>query len=162
MKQRFENFRSSLMDTIANKAREYAQANFDVAEYDGDNIVVVSSDVAHDYMPGYSDVTISAMGMRDVEPCNVALFIEFGTGVVYPDDHPEAEENDMIRGEYGAKYGRNEDGWTYIGNPGTNGTINKDGSVHTFGNPANMCMYRARETMRDEIVEEIQRRWHEL
>ena len=39
---------------------------------------------------------------------SATLFIEFGTGVKYPDNHPEAAEHGMIRGGYGYRLGRLE------------------------------------------------------
>ena len=72
------------------------------------------------------------------------LFIEFGTGVVYPDNHPEAADLGMRRGEYGAGHGK-QPSWGYYGDPGTNGKVHAkdDGTtvVITQGNPANMSMY---------------------
>ena len=72
------------------------------------------------------------------------LFIEFGTGVTYPDNHPEAAEHGMRRGEYGAGHGK-QSSWGYYGDPGTNGEVrtkaNGKSVVITHGNPANMSMY---------------------
>lgn len=65
-------------------------------------------------------------------------------GVTYPDNHPEAAEQGMRRGEYGAGHGK-QPSWGYYGEPGTNGVVHtkKDGKevVITQGNPANMSMY---------------------
>ena len=84
---------------------------------------------------------------------NATLFIEFGTGVAFPDDHPEAAENGMIRGGYGKHQGLNPDGWRYRGNPGTHGVVERNGKVHTYGNPANMSMYQAMRDVEREFTE---------
>lgn len=64
--------------------------------------------------------------------------------MTYPDNHPEAAEQGMRRGEYGAGHGK-QPSWGYYGEPGTNGVVHtkKDGKevVITQGNPANMSMY---------------------
>ncbi len=58
------------------------------------------------------------------------LFIEFGAGVTYPDNHPQAAELGMKRGEYGKGHGK-QSSWGYYGDPGTNGVVKtkKDGST---------------------------------
>ena len=89
------------------------------------------------------------------------LFIEFGTGIKYSDAHPEAAKNGMTRGGYGYKLGRLEKGWRYSGDPGTNGEVITEGKhageIHTYGNPANMCMYLTVREL-EERFEEIARR----
>ena len=89
------------------------------------------------------------------------LFIEFGTGVTYPDNHPQAAELGMKRGEYGKGHGK-QSSWGYYGDPGTNGVVKmkKDGStvVITHGNPANMPMYetvKELEAMLPDLVKEV-------
>ena len=83
------------------------------------------------------------------------LFIEFGTGVTYPDDHPEAEELGMKRGEYGQGHGK-QHSWGYYGDPGTNGVLKekKNGGfvVITHGNPANMPMYETVKELQDQLT----------
>lgn len=84
------------------------------------------------------------------------LFIEFGTGVTYPDDHPEAGELGMKRGEYGQGHGKQQS-WGYYGEPGTNGVLKekKNGGfvVITHGNPANMPMYETVKELQDRLTE---------
>ena len=75
-----------------------------------------------------------------------AAFIEFGTGVYYPDDHPKAAEFGAVRGGYGKHQGLNPP-WIYVGDPGSNGVVihtrKRDGQpvVLTMGNPANRVVY---------------------
>lgn len=123
---------SVLLDRLAQEGLSVASANFAKAAYDGTNDVSVS-------------VEQRRAGVRAVVAVGASvLFIEFGTGVTYPDNHPEAAEHGMRRGEYGVGHGK-QPSWGYYGEPGTNGVIHtkKDGKevVITQGNPANMSMY---------------------
>ena len=85
------------------------------------------------------------------------LFIEFGTGVTYPDDHPEKDVRPKGRGQYGYGLGKLKKGWRYKGEPGTNGERIKEGKhageIHTYGNPANMPMYEARKFVQEQFAE---------
>lgn len=128
---------------------EIARAKFESAVYDGTNDVSVSVEERSD-----TKIAVMAVG-------GATLFIEFGTGIKYSDPHPEAAENGMTRGEYGYKLGRMEKGWRYSGDPGTNGEVIAEGKhageIHTYGNPANMCMYLTVREL-EERFEEIARR----
>ena len=121
-----------------------ASACFDDAAYDGTNDVVVSAEYR-----GENARAIVAVG-------KAVLFIEFGTGVTYPDNHPEAEELGMKRGEYGQGHGK-QHSWGYYGEPGTNGVRKekKNGGfvVITHGNPANMPMYETVKELQDRLTE---------
>jgi hypothetical protein len=128
---------------------EIASVKFANAQYDGTNDVSCQVEDR-----GQNKIAVMAIG-------GATLFIEFGTGVRYPDTHPEAAENGMVRGEYGYKLGRLANGWRYSGDPGTNGEIITEGKhagmVHTYGNPANMSMYLTVRELEDKF-EEIARR----
>ena len=135
---------------LGDEGVEVAKVRFQSAEYDGTNDVSVNVEDR-----GENKVAVVAAG-------GAVLFIEFGSGVVYPDNHPEAAENGMIRGEYGHKLGRRESGWRYKGDPGTHGEVITEGKhageVHTYGNPANMCMYltaRELEQRFEEIAKKV-------
>lgn len=121
-----------LLDRLVEEGYQIASAKFAQAVYDGTNDVSVSTENR-----GANTRAIVAVGSS-------VLFIEFGTGVVYPDDHPEADDLGMKRGEYGKGHGK-QTSWGYYGEPGTNGELRekKNGSmvVITHGNPANMAMY---------------------
>lgn len=123
---------SLLLDRLSQWGFEIASANFAKAVYDGTNDVSVSVE-----QRGANARAVVAIGSS-------VLFIEFGTGVVYPDNHPEAADLGMRRGEYGAGHGK-QPSWGYYGDPGTNGKVHAkdDGTtvVITQGNPANMSMY---------------------
>lgn len=138
-----------LLDRLAQAGFEVASARFAKAVYDGTNDASVSMETRSE-------------GVRAVVAVGASvLFIEFGTGVTYPDNHPQAAELGMKRGEYGQGHGK-QSSWGYYGDPGTNGVVKmkKDGStvVITHGNPANMPMYetvKELEAMLPDLVKEV-------
>ena len=138
-----------LLDRLAQAGFEVASARFAKAAYDGTNDASVSLEMRSE-------------GVRAVVAVGASvLFIEFGTGVTYPDNHPQAAELGMKRGEYGKGHGK-QSSWGYYGDPGTNGVVKmkKDGStvVITHGNPANMPMYetvKELEAMLPDLVKEV-------
>ena len=138
-----------LLDRLAQAGFEVASARFAKAAYDGTNDASVSLETRSE-------------GVRAVVAVGASvLFIEFGTGVTYPDNHPQAAELGMKRGEYGQGHGK-QSPWGYYGDPGTNGVVKtkKDGStvVITHGNPANMPMYetvKELEAMLPDLVKEV-------
>ena len=138
-----------LLDRLAQAGVEVASARFAKAAYDGTNDASVSMETRSE-------------GVRAVVAVGASvLFIEFGTGVTYPDNHPQAAELGMKRGEYGQGHGK-QSSWGYYGDPGTNGVVKmkKNGStvVITHGNPANMPMYetvKELEAMLPELVKEV-------
>lgn len=138
-----------LLDRLAQAGVEVASASFAKAAYDGTNDASVSLEPRGD-------------GVRAVVAVGASvLFIEFGTGVTYPDNHPQAAALGMKRGEYGKGHGK-QSSWGYYGDPGTNGVVKmkKDGStvVITHGNQANMPMYetvKELEAMLPGLVKEV-------
>lgn len=138
-----------LLDRLTQAGFEVASARFAKAAYDGTNDASVSMEMRSE-------------GVRAVVAVGASvLFIEFGTGVTYPDNHPQAAELGMKRGEYGKGHGK-QSSWGYYGDPGTNGVVKtkKDGStvVITHGNPANMPMYetvKELEAMLPGLVKEV-------
>lgn len=138
-----------LVQRLADEGYQIAAAGFQAAQYDGTNDAAVTVEDRGD--------TIKAV----VATGSAALFIEFGTGITYPDDHPEAAEHGMIRGGYGQGKGKQRT-WGYYGDPGTNGVSKETKSgatvVLTHGNPANKPMYEAvkqLETRLPELVREV-------
>ena len=137
------------LKALADEGVEIANTKFAKAVYDGTNDVSCSVEERGD-----NKIAVVAVG-------GATLFIEFGTGVKYPDNHPEAGKHGMVRGQYGYKLGRLPQGWRYEGDPGSNGEVITEGKhvgeVHTYGNPANMSRY---QTIREveEKSEEIARR----
>ena len=140
---------NQLIQRLAREGYEIAYSGFSHVAYDGTNDVSL-----HVEQRNENAVAVVAIGAS-------VLFIEFGTGITYPDNHPEAAENGMNRGEYGKGHG-SQPYWYYYGDPGTNGVVkyNKRGEpvVRTRGNPANMTMYNTvRELEQDmrKIVSEV-------
>ena len=129
---------------LAQEGMEIASVKFSQAVYDGTNDVSVTVEPR-----GNNVRAVVATG-------GATLFIEFGTGVTYPDDHPEAGELGMKRGEYGQGHGK-QHSWGYYGAPGTNGVLKekKNGGlvVITHGNPANMPMYETVKELQDRLTE---------
>ncbi len=129
---------------LAQEGMEIASVKFSQAVYDGTNDVSVTVEPR-----GNNVRAVVATG-------GATLFIEFGTGVTYPDDHPEAGELGMKRGEYGQGHGK-QHSWGYYGDPGTNGVLKekKNGGfvVITHGNPANMPMYETVKELQDRLTE---------
>ena len=129
---------------VAQEGMEIASAKFEQAVYDGTNDVSVTVEPR-----GNNVRAVVATG-------KATLFIEFGTGVTYPDNHPEAGELGMKRGEYGQGHGKQQS-WGYYGEPGTNGLLKekKNGGfvVITHGNPANMPMYETVKELQDRLTD---------
>lgn len=127
---------------LANIGLDVARIGFYQAQYDGNNDVQVSIEDK-----GAAKKAVVATGQA-------VLFIEFGTGVTYPDDHPQKPSGVLGRGDYGKGHGK-QTTWAYYGEPGTNGTVitkpNGTQVVLTHGNPSNMAMYNAKERMRQDI-----------
>lgn len=134
-----------LIKRLTEEGYEVAAAGFQKAQYDGTNDSAVSVEDRGDKIRA-----VVATG-------SVVLFIEFGTGITYPDDHPEAAKHGMVRGGYGKGRG-GQSTWGYYGDPGTHGQIRKETEkgqlVLTHGNPANKPMY--------EAVKHLERRLPEL
>ena len=132
---------AELLERLAADGCEIASAYFASAVYDGTNDVSVSVK-----QHGRHTKAVVAIG-------SATLFIEFGTGILYPDNHPEAAENGMVRGQYGHHLGSMPSGWRYKGVPGTNGQpdMKHPEYIHTYGNPANMPMYTTVKGLKENL-----------
>ena len=132
-----------LLNTLSEEGLQIASVKFDNAIYDGTNDVACKIE-----QRGDNKVAILAIG-------SAVLFIEFGTGIRYPNNHPEATKYGMIHGKYGYGLGKFSKGWRYKGNPGTNCEIitsgKHAGEVHTYGNPANMSLYLTINELEDKF-----------
>ena len=88
---------------------------------------------------------------------DAVMFIEFGAGVHYPDDHPKAVKFKALHGTYGKGLGKN-DWWFYTGQPGKPGAGGELAHGHknttiTHGNPAAMPMYNTAQDLRKKVHE---------
>lgn len=133
------------LQALGEEGVQIASARFQKAGYDGTNDVSVSVEPRGD-----NKLAVVAIG-------SAVLFIEFGTGVKHPDNHPEAGAHGFVHGQYGYKLGRLKNGWRYSGDPGTNGEVITEGKhageVHTYGNPANMSMYQTVRELEERFAE---------
>ena len=141
-----EQKQKEFLDALAQEGLQVVEAGFGNAVYDGTNDVT-----CHIEDKGERKRAVVAVG-------STVLFIEFGTGILYPDDHPEASGNGMVRGEYGFGRGKNIWGWTYeAGEPGTNGKYiyqgHQRGRIHTFGNPANKAMFKSKIELEERFAD---------
>lgn len=134
--------KQELLSRVADVGVAKAQTSFQSAQYDGDNNVTVEKSF------DASSVYVVASG-------NAVAFIEFGTGAMYPDIHPNQSEGWMEHGSWsmsalGKGHWNSGYGWWY--------EIDDGLYKHTYGNPANMCLYwTAREMERKsyEIAKEV-------
>lgn len=135
----------TFMERLAQIGIDTATLKFGQAQYDGTNDVTVEPIPRWE---GDNKLYVAASGSS-------ILFIEFGTGVHYSEQHELAGKFGFVRGTYGKGHG-SQDTWGYYGEPGTNGRVveRKNGSVVlTHGNPPNRAMYDAAKDMRDRMLE---------
>ncbi len=117
-----------------------AQAGYATADYDGVNDVVVSMEK-------------TASGYTVVASGETVGFIEFGTGVKYPEwDNTGMEYAPPAHGTYGKGQGKNPWGWWFKGNDGAS-------ARHTFGNPPAEAMLTARNEMIERVTQIAREVW---
>lgn len=131
------------LERLAQIGVDTASVRFKSAQYDGVNDVNVSA-----RMKGSNTIVITASG-------KAVLFIEFGTGITYTEEHPKASDMGAVRGGYGQGKG-NQSSWGYYGEAGTNGrvikTTDKGDLVITRGNPPARAMYEADKAIMSQIL----------
>lgn len=138
----------SFISSLAYEASVIAQNNFNTALYAGTNDVLVE----FERLSG-SEYRVEASG-------EATLFIEYGTGVSYPENAAEIAEtigHIYSHGEYGFGFGK-QASWTYRGEPGNIGESLGNGRVKTAGNPANSSLYNAKKDVARKaklIAEEV-------
>ena len=148
----FEDKRKEFMKKLAYIGFDEATVRLEQAEFAGDksSAIITSPQWVND-----NKLVLSATGNNPTAP--IMMFIEFGTGTYFPDDHPKAAEFNAVRGSYGKHKGLNPP-WYYIGKPGDYSTVVRTKStgeevVRTVGNPANRVMFSASEEIRKQIVD---------
>jgi hypothetical protein len=117
-----------------------ASTGFTLADYDGVNDVQVTMTQSGDR------AVITAFG-------EAVGFIEFGTGVKYPEwDNSGMEYTPPKHGTYGKGFGKNPHGWYFKQNEG--------GSArHTYGNQPAEAMRTARDTMVEQVIRIAREVW---
>ena len=132
---------NKLINELGKMGVDYAKVRYQSAWYDGLNDVNVGLSSSDTSSNTYAEVTVRAVG-------EAVLFIEFGTGIMYPDDaavRASIESGDEIvgRGEYGKGRGSRMT-WVYV-DP-------IHGKVFTHGNPSNACLYEARKHVEERLI----------
>jgi len=146
----FEQKMHDFAETLAGWGISIAKAEFKSADYSGTN----DADVLD------ASVWVDDHTLQIVASGESVMFIEFGAGTFYPDDHPAAAANGAVRGAYGQGRGDNPP-WIYRGEKGVSdaepvrdkkGNV-KDGLWWTRGNVANKPMWNSAEEMRKNILD---------
>lgn len=117
-----------------------ASAGFAMADYDGVNDVVVTLEHR-----GNSAVVIASG--------ETVGFIEFGTGVKFPEwDNSGMEYIPPKHGTYGKGKGANPKGWYFKQSEGAK-------ARHTYGNPPAEAMRTARDVMVERVIQIAREVW---
>ena len=117
-----------------------AQTGFATADYDGINDVSVS-------------IEKTASGYAVVASGETVGFIEFGTGIKYPEwDNTGMEYTPPKHGTYGKGQGANPGHWWFKQNEGAR-------ARHTYGNPPAEAMLTARNEMIDRVTQIAREVW---
>jgi hypothetical protein len=116
-----------------------ASTGFAMADYDGVNDVQVTMTQSG------TKATVTAFG-------ETVGFIEFGTGVKFPEwDSSGMQYTPPEHGTYGKGHGAKPKGWWFTVSPGA--------SMHTYGNPPAEAMRTARDTMIERVVQIAREVW---
>lgn len=116
-----------------------ATSGFATADYDGIKDVQVT-------------MTQSGASAKVIAYGETVGFIEFGTGVRYPEwDNSGMEYTPPKHGTYGKGQGKNPKGWYF-----SNG---KGSAQHTYGNQPAEAMRTARDMMKERIVQIAREVW---
>lgn len=116
-----------------------ARTGFATADYDGENDVQVT------WTQNGTKATVTAFG-------ETVGFIEFGTGVKFPEwDSSGMEYTPPKHGTYGKGQGKNPHGWYY--SPG------EGAKAHTYGNQPAEAMKTARDVMIERIAQIAREVW---
>lgn len=139
-KKDFEAKEQEFVRRLAEIGVRVAQVGFATADYDGVNDVSVSMEK-------------TASGYAVVASGETVGFIEFGTGVKYPEwDNTGMEYTPPAHGTYGKGQGKNPWGWWFKGSDGAT-------AQHTYGNPASESMLTARNEMVERVTQIAREVW---
>ena len=116
-----------------------ASAGFATADYDGVNDVLIAE------TQNGNRAAVIAYG-------ETVGFIEFGTGVKYPEwDDTGMDYTPPKHGTYGKGKGANPKGWWFSTSPGS--------AQRTYGNPPAEAMLEARNSMVEQVVQIAREVW---
>lgn len=139
-KQEFEAKEKEFIKRLAELGVSVASTGFAMADYDGVNDVQVRMTQS-----GGSAV-VTAFG-------ETVGFIEFGTGVKYPEwDASGMEYTPPKHGTYGKGRGKNPHGWYFKQSDGAS-------ARHTYGNPPAEAMRTARDVMVERVIQIAREVW---
>lgn len=139
-KRDFEAKEQEFVRRLAEIGVRVAQVGYAVADYDGVKDVVVSMEK-------------TAQGYTVVASGETVGFIEFGTGVKYPEwDNTGMEYKPPAHGTYGKGQGASAWGWWFKGSEGAK-------ARHTFGNPPAEAMLTARNEMIERVTQIAREVW---
>ena len=118
-----------------------ASVGFATADYDGVNDVLIAE------TQNGNRAAIIAYG-------ETVGFIEFGTGVKYPEwDSSSTDYTPPKHGTCGKGKGANPKGWWFSTSPGS--------AQRTYGNPPAEAMLGARNSMIEQVVQIAREVWHD-
>ncbi len=136
----FRQKEAEFVRRLAEIGASVARAGFSVADYDGVNDVVVS-------------LERTATGAAVVASGETVGFIEFGTGVKFPEwDNTGMEYTPPAHGTYGKGQGKNPRGWYFKQSEGGK-------ARHTYGNPPAEAMLTARDKMVERVAQIAREVW---
>lgn len=136
----FEAKEAEFVRRLAEVGVSVASVGFSVADYDGVNDVVVSMEKTDS-------------GYRVVASGETVGFIEFGTGVKYPEwSASDVEYTPPPHGSYGKGHGNSPWGWWFKQGEGAS-------ARHTFGNPPAEAMLTARNQMIEQVTRIAREVW---
>lgn len=139
-KRDFEAKEKEFVRRLAELGVSVASTGFAMADYDGINDVQVTMTAS-----GGSAV-VTAFG-------EAVGFIEFGTGVKYPEwDSSGMEYTPPKHGTYGKGRGKNPHGWYFKQNDGA-------AARHTYGNQPAEAMRTARDVMVERVIQIAREVW---
>lgn len=139
-KRDFEAKEKEFVRRLAELGVSVASTGFSMADYDGINDVQVTMTAS-----GGSAV-VTAFG-------EAVGFIEFGTGVKYPEwDASGMEYTPPKHGTYGKGRGKNPHGWYFKQNDGAS-------ARHTYGNQPAEAMRTARDVMVERVIQIAREVW---
>lgn len=136
----FERKENEFVRRLAEIGVSVASAGFSTADYDGVNDVSVS-------------MKQTPNGFAVVASGETVGFIEFGTGIKYPEwNGAGTEYQPPVHGTFGYGRGKNPHGWYFKQSEGA-------AARHTYGNPPAEAMLEARNEMISRVAQIAREVW---
>ena len=136
----FERKETEFIRRLVELGVSVAKVGFETADYDGVNDVLIAE------TQNGNRAAVIAYG-------ETVGFIEFGTGVKFPEyDSTGLEFKPPAHGTYGKGKGKNPHGWYFNQGEGAK-------ARHTYGNPPANAMLTARDTMIEQVTQIAREVW---